>query len=146
MSFSERIRYSSSSYLNSVPAYLANSTDVADLDIHRDAVAVIVAAALADGDDRAALRLLFGGVRDDDPGLGGLLAASRLHDDAVAQGLELDGRCGSVSSWPRLLLLLPFNSTDPPSPEARHSRARSVAASISTLQGRVLIEAVDAVD
>ena len=42
---------------------------VADLDVHRDALAVVVEAALADGHDRAALRLLLGRVGQDDADL-----------------------------------------------------------------------------
>ena len=67
---------------------------VADLDVQRDAVAVVVAAALAGGEDGAALRLLLGGVGQDDAALGHLLAAQRPDDDPVAERSQLDGGCG----------------------------------------------------
>jgi len=46
---------------------LAEQDPVAHVDIEGDALAVVVHLALADREDRALLRLLFGGVRDDDP-------------------------------------------------------------------------------
>jgi hypothetical protein len=39
---------------------------------------------LADRNHAAALRLLLGGVRDDDSRFGRFLALSRLHDDTIA--------------------------------------------------------------
>src|SRR5918994_887827 len=49
---------------------LAEQHAVADLEAHRDQVALVVAGARADGEDLALHRLLLGGVGDDDPALG----------------------------------------------------------------------------
>src|SRR5215213_7215182 len=70
---------------------------VADRDVHRNAIAIVVTTALANRDHATALRFLLRGVRDDDARLRGLLALRRLHDDAIAQRLELDGRRRSIS-------------------------------------------------
>ena len=43
-----------------------------------------------DGDDLALLRLLLGGVRDDQAGSRGLLGVERLDDDAVLERLDGD--------------------------------------------------------
>src|SRR3954466_2473591 len=50
------------------------------LDVHRRALAVFEPAG-ADGEHEALLRLLLGGVRDDDSGRGCLLALENLHDN-----------------------------------------------------------------
>src|SRR3954471_2135652 len=63
---------------------------VADVDVEGDAVAVVVDAAGAHGDDRALLRLLLGGVRDDQTGGGGGLGLVGLDHDAVLQRLDAD--------------------------------------------------------
>src|SRR4051794_27269383 len=46
---------------------LAEENQVAGLDVERDALAVVLRLAVAGGDDLALLRLLLGGVGDDDP-------------------------------------------------------------------------------
>src|SRR5215207_8507569 len=52
---------------------------VADADVERDALlAGVVPPAVTDSEDLALLRLLFGGVRDDEAGCGGLLRVQRL--------------------------------------------------------------------
>ena len=58
-------------------AVLAVDDHVADRDVERDAVAVVVEAAGADREDLALLGLLLGGVRDDEAGRGGLLGLER---------------------------------------------------------------------
>src|SRR4051794_34316583 len=63
---------------------------VADGDIERDAVAVVVDAAGAHGDDLALLRLLLGGVGDDQTGSSGLLSLDLLDDDAILERLDGD--------------------------------------------------------
>ena len=76
--------------LDLLAAVLAVDDDVADLDVERDTLlAVVVALALADGDDLALLRLLLGGVGEDQTGLGLLLGLRRLDDHAIAQRLEI---------------------------------------------------------
>src|SRR6266550_1243484 len=56
------------------PGVLAVEDLLADLDVHRFALAVIEHSARADGEDAALLGLLLGGVRQVDPALGHLLA------------------------------------------------------------------------
>jgi hypothetical protein len=46
---------------------LAEQHPVADLEVDRDELAVLVAAARADADDLALLRLLLGGIGNNDP-------------------------------------------------------------------------------
>src|SRR3954470_7684713 len=62
---------------------------VADLDVHRLALAVLEDLAGAGGDDLAFLRLLLGGVRQDDAALGHLFAGAGLDDDAVTERAKL---------------------------------------------------------
>ena len=71
-------------------AVLAEDDLVADRDVERDELAVLPAAR-ADGQDAAALRLLLGGVGQDDAARGGLLLLEDLDDDAVAQRLQVHG-------------------------------------------------------
>src|SRR5690606_40005745 len=71
-------------------AVLAVEYDVADLDVDRPALALVVDAAGADGDDGALLGLLLRGVRNDQAGRGGGLGLKRLDDDAVLERLESD--------------------------------------------------------
>src|SRR3954470_7881203 len=74
-------------------AVLRVDDHVADVDVERHTLAVVVDAAGAHGDDRALLRLLLGGVRDDQAGGGGGLGLVGLDHDAVLQ--RLDGDLGS---------------------------------------------------
>src|SRR3954452_13734460 len=71
-------------------AVLAVEHGVALRDVERDALlAIIVVAAVADGDDLAALRLLLRGVGEDDAAGSRLLLLDRPHDEPIAQRLEL---------------------------------------------------------
>src|SRR5690606_7315977 len=56
----------------------------------RDALALVVNAARAHGDDGALLGLLLGGVRDHKARRGGGFGLKRLDDDAVLERLESD--------------------------------------------------------
>src|SRR5208337_1313340 len=69
-------------------APLAEQDLVASLDVHRGELAALVAATGADGDDLALLRLLLGGVRNDDAAFRLFLAVEATDDDAVMQGTE----------------------------------------------------------
>src|SRR6185369_8809415 len=60
------------------PGVLAVEDLLADLDVHRRALAVIVEPARADREDRSLLGLLLGGVRQNDAALGHLFARRRL--------------------------------------------------------------------
>src|SRR5690348_9176340 len=62
---------------------LAEQDAVADLDVERLELAVLVAGAGAHGDDLALLGLLLGGVGNDDAALGLLFGIDALDDDAV---------------------------------------------------------------
>src|SRR5262249_16416403 len=68
---------------------LAEQHLVAGLDVGRNDLAVLVAAAGADGDDLALRRLLLGGVGDDDAALRFLVGIDAPHDDSVVQRTEL---------------------------------------------------------
>src|SRR5271154_2842702 len=62
---------------------LAEQHTIAGLEVHRDELAILVAAAGSDGDDLALLRLLLGGVGNDDAALGLFLGFDALDDHAV---------------------------------------------------------------
>src|SRR4051812_43421576 len=71
-------------------AVLAVEDLVALRDVERNALlALVVVAAVAYGDDLALLRLLLGGIGEDDAAGGRLLLLDGPHDQPVAQGLEL---------------------------------------------------------
>jgi hypothetical protein len=72
------MRYSSPSSVISWPAYLPNR-----IHVEGDPLAVVVHLPVAGGDDRALLRLLFGGVRDDDPANILFAFVEALNNDAV---------------------------------------------------------------
>src|SRR5690242_10521204 len=76
---------------------------VADLDVDGFALAVVEDAARADGQDLALLRLLLGGVREDDAALGHLLTRRGLDHDPVAQRAKLRRGCGGGGQRPFLL-------------------------------------------
>src|SRR6202023_2214588 len=61
---------------------LAEQNAIADLDVERNELARLVAAARPDGDDFALRGLLLGGVRDDDAAGTLLLGIDALDDDA----------------------------------------------------------------
>src|SRR5271166_4022573 len=69
-------------------APLAEQDLVAGLDVHRGELAALVAAAGTDGNDLTLLRLLLGGVRNDDATFRLFLAVEATDDDAVMQGTE----------------------------------------------------------
>src|SRR5882724_7419171 len=71
------------------PAVLAVEDLVVLLHVQRDALAILVELAVADCEDLALLRLLLGGVGEDDPTGCGLLLLDGPHDQPIAQGLEL---------------------------------------------------------
>src|SRR3954463_13990894 len=86
---------------------------VADLDVNRDAVALVVDAARADSEDGALLRLLLGGVGNHDARRRGRLSLIRLDHDAVLERLDRNlgrgshghtllgtGFAGQVWAWP----------------------------------------------
>ena len=72
------------------PAVLAVQDGVALRHVQRDALlALVVEAALADGDDLSTLRLLLGGVGEHDAAGGRRVLLDRPHDEPIAQRLEL---------------------------------------------------------
>src|ERR1700761_2488380 len=71
-----------------VAAPLAEQDPVAGLEIERNELAAFVSGARANRDHFALLRLLLGGVRDDDAALRLFLAFNATDDDAVMQGTE----------------------------------------------------------
>src|SRR5215213_3703705 len=82
---------------------LAEQHPVADLDAHRNQVALLAAGAGADGQDLALHGLFLGGVGDDQPALGLRLLLDALDDDAVVQRSELHGAgpplAGFLALW-----------------------------------------------
>src|SRR5215210_3665441 len=77
------------------PRPLAEQDAVAGLDVERAQLALVVQGAGADGDHLALLRLLLGGVGDDDPARGLLLRRHAADENAVMQGTEIH----AVLSW-----------------------------------------------
>src|SRR5690606_32989311 len=71
-------------------AVLAVDDTVADLDIERDAVAVVVDTARSDREDLALLGLLLRGVGNHQPGCSRLLGFERLDEDPVFEWLNGD--------------------------------------------------------
>src|SRR5262249_35104958 len=111
-------------------AVLAVQHRVADLDVQRDALlAVVVEPTGTHCQDFALLRLLLGGVRDNQPGGRRLLGVERLDDDAVLERLDGDRHLltspSGLSRWLRTAGRRPS------------SRGRSCPACIGTLTGRV---------
>src|SRR5262245_26742711 len=76
---------------------LAHEDLVALLDVERNALAVFEAAR-ADGDDFTLLRLLLGGVRDDDPALLHFGLLETTDENAIRQRLHIDGHCFETPS------------------------------------------------
>src|SRR6478672_1826761 len=68
-------------------AVLAEDDLVALFDVHGDVLAILVAGAWAHRQDFAALRLLLGGVRQDDAADRRLLFLEDLNDQAIAERL-----------------------------------------------------------
>src|ERR1700719_3810613 len=79
---------------------LAEQYAVAGFDAHRGELAALVAAAGADGDDFALLRLFLHGVGNDDAALGLRLGVDTLDDHPVMERSELELRHCSPSSPP----------------------------------------------
>jgi len=69
-------------------APLAEEDAVAGLDVERDAFAVVLRLAVPGGDDLALLRLLLGGVGNDDATSGLRLGIDSLDDNAVVKRSE----------------------------------------------------------
>src|SRR5262245_50779763 len=80
-------------------AVLAVQDGVADLDREGDAVAVVVELAGTGGDDLPLLRLLLGGVRQQDAAGGLLLGLSRLDHHAVVERLQGQGGVFLGHGW-----------------------------------------------
>src|SRR6266404_3636669 len=76
----------------------AEQDAVADLDVDRDELAALVAAARSNGDDLALLRLLLGGVGNDDATSGLRLGIDSLDDNAVVKRSEFHSCPPTVSS------------------------------------------------
>src|SRR5262245_16886903 len=68
---------------------LAEQHAIARLHVDGDQLAAFIAASWADRDDFAFLRLLLGGVRNDDAASGFLFGIDAAHDHAVVQGAKL---------------------------------------------------------
>ena len=79
------------------PRPFAEQHAVPGLHVHRHELAALVAPAGPDRDHFALLRLLLGGVRDDDAALGLRAGIDAAHDDTVMQGAEFVSPW--VSSW-----------------------------------------------
>ena len=68
----------------------AEQDAIADLDVERDQLAGLVAGSRTDGQHLAFLRLLLGGVGDDDASLGRLLRLDAAHDQAVVKRIDAE--------------------------------------------------------
>ena len=87
--------------LDGAAAELGNQDLVAGLDAERNALAVLVVEAGADGEDLALVELLDGAVGEEDAGGGLGLGLHALHEDAVEErckGLDVleEGLVGSI--------------------------------------------------
>jgi hypothetical protein len=87
MSLSFMMSSSSSPILTSAPDHFPKNT-ITGLDVEGGELAVLVAPARADGDHFAFLRLLLGGIGDDDAAFGLLFALEAFDHDSVMQGTE----------------------------------------------------------
>src|SRR5262249_6628770 len=83
--------------LDLLAGILAEQDSVAGLHIERDALAVILRLAVADSDDLALLRLLLGGVRDDDAPHLLFAFLDALDNDAVVQRSDVHAFAPSCS-------------------------------------------------
>src|SRR6195952_29356 len=83
-------------------AVLAVDHLVADVDVERDTVSVVVDATRTDAQDLALLGLLLRRVRDDQAGRRGLLGLQGLDDDPVLEGLDVDRHFRSTSTFRRI--------------------------------------------
>ena len=78
--------------LISVPPYFEKMISSPLSNVDRDALALLVQRAGADCEHAATLRLLLGGVRQDDAARENLLLVENLDDEAVAQRLQIHER------------------------------------------------------
>src|SRR3989475_3571705 len=78
--------------LDGLPGVFAEQHSVAGLDVERDQLARVILLALAHGDDLALIRLLGGGVRNDDSTCGPALLFDALDDHAVMQRTDFHAR------------------------------------------------------
>src|SRR6266487_2791819 len=90
-------------------AVLADQDAVAFLDFERDFLPVIIGLARAERDDDALLGLFLGGIGDDDAALLGFLLFSRLNEETVSEGFDV--QCHSLVC---LVWLFDFNQIPPP--------------------------------
>src|ERR1041385_6468660 len=74
-------------------AVLAEDDLVADVHVERDTIAVVINATRTYREDLALLRLLLGGIRDDESGCGGLLGFDDLDDETILERLDADRHC-----------------------------------------------------
>src|SRR5271166_6999769 len=88
-SLSFMMRRSSPSSLMSVPDHLPNRMRSPTLHVERHDLAALVSGARADGDHLAFLRLLLGGVGDDDAPFRSFFRVDALDHDAVVQRAKL---------------------------------------------------------
>ena len=89
---------------------LAEEDSVAFLHREGEVLAVVVDLAGADGDDLALLRLLLGGVRDDEVAVLLVLLLEALHENAVMERAQRRlHHCLSHSAGPPLCLSVPLN-------------------------------------
>ncbi len=91
MSLSFMMSSSSPSSLTSVPDHLPNSTRSPGFTSSGLKLALLVAGAGAYGDDLALLRLLLGGIGDDDAAFGSFVLLDPAYDHAVVQWTKLHG-------------------------------------------------------
>src|SRR5467141_877997 len=78
--------------LDGLPGVLAEQHSVAGLDVERDQLARVILLALAHGDDLALVRLLGGGVRDNDATCALALLFDALDDHAVMQRTDFHAK------------------------------------------------------
>nr|CUV23397.1 conserved protein of unknown function [Ralstonia solanacearum]CUV38470.1 conserved protein of unknown function [Ralstonia solanacearum]CUV60263.1 conserved protein of unknown function [Ralstonia solanacearum] len=76
-------------HLHGLAGVLAEQHAVANLDVQRDRVALVVFLARADSQHFALIRLFCGGVGNDDAGCGLRLVVQALHDHAIMQGTQI---------------------------------------------------------
>src|SRR5688572_16156441 len=78
--------------LDLLPGILPEEDAVARLDVERDALPVVLGFAVASRDDLALLRLLLGGIRDDDPADSLFAFVDARDDEAIVQWSDVHAR------------------------------------------------------
>src|SRR3954466_1108912 len=86
-------------------AVLREDDRVADGDLERHDVAAVVLATGTDGKDGAALRLLLGGIRQDDAAGGHVLLVEDFDDETITKRLEIYGQTPSCSCFTGIIVL-----------------------------------------